>query len=193
MDPNLANAVLAGIGILVAVVLRILFRQRLPRLAIEFKNSEPFCQRTLIDANLTEGYWIRVRLRNKGRITAQNVTGKIVEVRNSEYELGFLSRPTELFWSEEKPVSILRPDEPQFLDILLKRADLPKKIGLRTQSGGKFLDKGNYYFRIEVYADGISPAKAHYRLNWITDNIDGVRLKRVRWLERLLVRLRFFL
>jgi hypothetical protein len=141
------------------------------------------------------GYWLRVKVRNRGQKTAQNVEGKLTEIRNADGTLRPQTRPVPLAWGQAETIPTLCPGETDILDVV-KVVDTPADLILvctcdptLPESDWK-LHRGTYYLVVEVYADDAKPAKAYYRLDWQQDGSKNIHMKTFRWWERLLLILR---
>jgi hypothetical protein len=125
-------------------------------------------------------------VRNKGRQTAQNLSGKLIEIRDSKRKNHLLTKPLELNWSENEPIVSLRQGELQYLDIMVINEEYPNTVRFRSKPETPF-NREPYYFQIAVYADDAKPAGAEYRVDWRDNGIDDIRMKRVGKFERFLL------
>jgi len=187
------SELIIALGTLVATIIlgilaQILPWYRSPQLEVDFKNREPFCQ------HYPPGYWIRLEVRNKGQKTAHHVTGSLIEIRRADYTLLPLRSFFDLNWCvTEAPVPVsLRPSEKSFLDLVVIREDNPDTLRIQTsipaQQRQSSLPRDTYFFRVEVYAEDAKPAKALYHVTWPVAGMDQIRMRRIRGIERDLLR-----
>lgn len=194
-----------GLGVMlvtaVSILTQILPWFRAPKFSIKYSDSlrrEAPVQLPDVLHDKTRqvyGYSVRVKVRNRGQKTAQNVEGKLTEIRNADGTLRAQTKPMPLAWGQAETIPTLCPGETDILDVV-KVVDTPADLILVCTTDLKLpetdwkLPRGTYYLVVEVYADDAKPAKACYRLDWQQDGSKNVHLKVFRWWERLLLRLR---
>jgi hypothetical protein len=185
-----------------AILTYILPWYRSPKLAIEFRDDEPYRQPSnvnlppnlLHDPSVVPGHWFRVQVKNIGKKNARNVIGQITEIRDSERKLRLQTKPMRLIWSREEEEHekspCLRPGQKAILDIT-RVVDKPQeKILIRTDENLPVdewqLKRGTYFIIVEVYADDAKPAKSSYKIVWEKAGIENIHMKQIRRLRNRL-------
>ena len=132
---TLATAVVAGTAAFLPIIRK---RYNRPILVVEFENEKPFCRATdfipkkQADETIKwiRAYWIRIRIRNKGKSVARKCEGRlerIVDASSGRDRIDF--DPVVLHWvgSTHNPIDINKK-EYEYLDILWTQEDHPEKF-----------------------------------------------------------------
>ncbi len=195
------NEALIGFSALVVTVVGIVIQAltwfRSPKLVITYRNRSPFKQMSGVanstilqqGTEISPGYWVRVQVKNTGQKTAENIIGKLTEIRNSNGSLRFLTKPLELAWSQEYPLYALRPGETAILDILV--ATSKGKISFRTNTNvpdtERILDRETYYFVVRVHAHDAKPAQKLFIVHWRGDDSADLQVRSLGWIGRFIL------
>jgi len=104
---------------------------RRPRLEITFQQTEPWCRQTEL-ATGKKGYWVRIRVENKGLDPARGCIGKLTAV-HTDGQLRSDIDPVQLRWCGVhrqlafEPIDLGRGQH-EFLNVFLETEDGPTLI-----------------------------------------------------------------
>ena len=183
------SAVIVALGLALMQGLISWFRR--PILTIDFKQVEPFCRYTTYSQgeeviikgikywkfekqqNLGENqdsYWIRLKVKNKGRSMARDCEGKIARILDYDTLIERTDfDPVNLRWVRAeiiKQININR-NTYEYLDLLLVDRNHPDTIFLETTENESrgiqlFFPKGNYIVEVIVFASNCKPVFKKY-------------------------------
>lgn len=147
-----------------------------PQLQIEFDNKPPFCnvsKTTMFDegGKVREGYWIRLRIKNNGKLPAVNCIGRLHEIRDRGGNRIARYDPETLAWrGGQQPVTLMPHGDFDYLDVwcsginasyMFVRAKDPKIQGANLK-----FEKGIYSIDVAVYAENAAPVRRTFQVEW---------------------------
>lgn len=158
----------------------ILRRLNKPKLIFEFDNKEPYCRRipNILDprtGKITQlkSYYVRLRIKNKGRSIARNCKGKLIAIAHKD--LGTLRQdfdPVILRWVgnyNSSGVLDINSREYEYLDVFStnEKSDrfhiaaidysIPRGITMNPQ-------RDDYFILVSVYAENAEPIDKVYKI-----------------------------
>jgi hypothetical protein len=172
-----------------------------PKLSTEFKNEPPFCTHSLVPWGepvkenevtkqpVSNGYFLRLRIRNKNRITARNVQGKMIRILDPntlKEPQNIRFDPSILNWAPPPHDKVsLNKDDFDFLDVVqVVQVDTVLRIPalelrVKEPRGLTFaFPRGNYFLDVSIYAKNAYAVQRRYRLTCGTD-WDDVKLEEI--------------
>lgn len=165
-----------------------------PSLEIEFANEPPICRGSNLRIAERWGayttvptYWIRLRVKNKGRSIARGCEGKLMRIIDAS-NMKDLTHfdPIILHWSGglRHPVDLNKGGDYDYLDLVYARYDDQTKFYLREEGRTPNNPRGiimepprqNYILHVVVYGINCSPCPRTFLLK-NSDRFDGIRLE----------------
>lgn len=175
----------AIVALFIAFLPSLLKRYNRPKLAIEFKNEEPFCR----TASVTElkyveqsgpivpkevlppYYWVRIRVLNVGKSVAKGCEGKLVRIQDAKTKEEMKNfDPIVLPWVGATYSSIgINKNEYEYLNILATAKDDAKHLFIKSideKLRGINLapERKDYIFHIVLYGADVEPLKKLFYL-----------------------------
>ncbi len=166
------------ITVLVALFTVILFQMlkpwfERPKLKIEFENRFPCCKDspTTDYGDTRPAYWVRLRIRNIGRSSAQKCFGRMLEIHDGRGTWLERYDPETLDWRGIITGLItLAPGDFEYLDVWLTAkdvSDMRLRISDHTARSGLFdFRPGNYTIKIIIFSDNAKPVSQVFRVDW---------------------------
>jgi hypothetical protein len=178
-----------------------------PKFDIEIGNEEPFCRQSRLRRGVNPdgtpilgpwSYWIRIRVRNRGRSVARDCEGKLTQItQTSDMRDRPDFDPVILHWvgkphSPEfvgKPIDINR-DESEYLDVVFTIADNGLNYGtdrdpahfyipaeeLEPRAISTRFPRQDYYLQITLYGSNVEPLSKRFLLR-NAPQYDHIRLE----------------
>jgi hypothetical protein len=170
---------MTAIGTLGAVILALLtifigaIRRHLnkPILEVTFENQEPYCRETQVTVALPvghakdRGYWLRLRVRNRGRSIARHCQGKLVSITEPVGDSRTDFDPIVLQWvTSNNPIDIGK-EEFEYLDVLHSVKTRPDVFFIGANTSRPAEETGinltpprqDYLLRIVIYGENADP------------------------------------
>lgn len=187
-------AALSAIGTLslaILVVYKDIISQ--PVIDIEFEQIEPFCRQaptpvsiitpqgeasTVITASLTDGYWIRIKVTNKGKSVANNCEGRLVEIHNGDGSLFQPFDPVVLHWVGRRDFNRINinSQDYEYLDVLYTlngddeaviNCEESRPIGTLPLRGiDTRLPPAPYFIKISISSGNAKSISKEYLVEW---------------------------
>jgi len=119
--------------------------------------------------------YLRLKVTNIGLTAAKNCVGRILELRDED-NTQISYDPLYFFWARQNdenvkdhPVTIYSGDS-EYLDIArIAQKDMNFKLRVSSMGqplpGGKYMPIKQYFIKLAIYADEMSPFQAWYRVN----------------------------
>ena len=168
--------------------------------SLEFEMKNPFCAEatssnfgTKTSSDKLPTFWIRLKVKNKGRSVAQNCKGRLIEIIDVEGKTIDKFDPTTLLWVgtswKEEPfrnISLNRK-EGEYLDVLVTQEGDPRlhicgdqfvwATGYDQRAIKRYLYSGSYILHISIYGDKVNPETCYWSVVWNGDNFKNIDIK----------------
>jgi len=163
---GLAGVIASWIGLYSSVIRPVL---RKPEVRLE-----PMTSTVLFEPEEGSRTYLRMKVTNIGLTAAKNCVGRIVELRDEDNKQ-IPYDPLYFFWARQnddvgyRPVTIYTGDS-EFLDIArVSQRDMDFKLRVSTlgqplPAGTLYMPIKQYFLKIAIYADDMSPFQAWYQV-----------------------------
>jgi len=182
---------LAGLAALITSWISLYFsviRQVLRRPVI---NLEPSTSTVVFEPEEGSKTYLRLKVTNIGQTAAKNCVGRILELRDQENKQ-ISYDPLYFFWARQNdnkdvghhPITIYSGDS-EYLDIArVAHNDMNFKLRVSTMNQrlpeGKYMPIKQYFIKIAIYADDMSPFQAWYQMRVNTKSLSDTYLQLVK-------------
>ena len=189
---RIASGVWSTVVIAVAnlFIIFVLPWRRRPKFFVDYQPVEPFCRQTLsAPPTLSPTYWVRLRVRNSGRVLARGCLCKLIEVVDVDGDPVQEMDPMQLHWvgTDWQAVPLqtidLDRDDYAYVDVLATRpgetdvllaGDQFPGTGYQARGIRNSLPPGRYVLRISVYGEDVRPATKYLSLVWAGESFTEV-------------------
>jgi len=159
-----------------------------PIIDAEFEQNEPFCGAALTPIILTgtpgqttpttNGYWIRIRVINRGKIAANNCEGRLVEIRHSNGSMFQPFDPVVLHWVGRRDFNRINinSQDYEYLDVIytlngnneaIINCEESRPIGTLPPRGIRTsLPSGSYIIKVSISSGNAKSISKNYSVEW---------------------------
>jgi len=170
-----------------------------PRIIIEFNNEKPFCRHATVEGTTREQYYVRIRVKNKGKSVARRLRGKLVDAIGKDGVSHKDFDPLFLHWTTIEPprgldrlnyqLSVryleaidLNRGEWDYLDVFIREKGKEELIEIATTKTPRACLKELHitdeieYVKITIYGANVDPRTETYKLVWSGAKYDQIRM-----------------
>lgn len=160
-----------------------------PIIDIEFEQIEPFCRASMTPTtttgpqehavpSTTDGYWIRIRVINRGRLAANNCEGRLVEIQHGDGSPFQPFDPVVLHWVGRRNFNRININsrDYEYLDVLytlngndevIINCQESRPLGTLPQRGIETtLPPAPYFIKISISCENAKPISKEYLIEW---------------------------